>query len=109
MMINPATQQRKAKEVVLKAKTGQLCLALNACGAAKDSALLCDSYADLGVTDPTGEPVNATYSVSSATSSTDTVTISGAFPTGATSCTYMCSFNFDTGDIVKLTQGGSCL
>jgi len=110
MTINPATQQRKAKEAVLKAKTSQLCLALNACGAAKDSALLCDTFAKIGVTDPTGDPPISTYTLTSnpdPTTATSIVTVTGTFGT----CIYECNFNFSDGSSLKFGSkaGSVCL
>jgi len=108
MVINPAQMQRKAKEAVLNAKTSQICLALNACGAAKDAATSCDTYADLGVTDPSGDPLTSTYVLTSnpsPTTTTSTVTITGSLTTGSATCFYNCSFNFNDGTLGKFQKG----
>ena len=57
VVINPAQLQRKSREAVLKAKTSQLCTALNNCGAVKTASTDCDDFTKLGVTNPTGDPL----------------------------------------------------
>ena len=110
VIINPVQQQRKAKEAVLKAKTSQLCLALNGCGVIKDNAVLCNTYAELGATDPTGDPLTATYILVSnpnPTVATSNVTITGTYGV----CIYECNFNFSDGSSLKFgpKAGAVCL
>ena len=111
IVINPATQQRKAKEAVLKAKTSQLCLALNACGATKDSALLCDTEAEIGVPTLTTllDPPGASYTITPANNANDAITINGYYPTGSITCQYYCDFQFLDGKSTPLTKGAACL
>jgi len=113
LVINPTLMQRKAKETVLKAKTSQLCLALNACGAARDNASLCDTEIELGVPSLATllDPPTATYTLvpSPATSPNDTIAITGNYITGGTTCIYDCNFNFSDGSIKTLTKGANCL
>lgn len=117
MVINPVEVQRKAKEAVLKVKTSQLCLALNACGSAKDDARLCDAWnsvtgsrdwAELGTSDPTGDPPTSTYTLLPAPAAADsTLTVTGTYGT----CIYECNFNFSDGSSLKLgvKAGATCL
>lgn len=110
MVINPATQQKKAREAVLKSKTSQLCLALNACGAAEDDATKCDTFSKIGATDPTGDPVGAAYIITSSpnpTTAISNITITGTF--GA--CIYECNYNFNDGAIgnFKKRATATCL
>jgi prepilin-type N-terminal cleavage/methylation domain-containing protein len=114
LVINPTQMQRKAREAVLKAKTGQLCLALNACGSVHDDATLCDEstspanpFANVGATVPT-EPLTALYDITNTGVATGTVRVSGSLTTGSTTCVYDCTFNFGTGAIQDLT-GVGCL
>jgi len=100
MVINPAQLQKKSREAVLKAKTSQLCTALNNCGAVKTASTDCDSYAEMGVADPTGDPLNSSYSITT----TDPITITGILDT----CSFTCSFTFSDGSVGKLT-GYGCL
>jgi len=102
MVINPTQLQRKSREAVLKAKTSQLCTALNNCGAVKTASADCDDFTKLGVTDPTGDPLNSSYSITTV----DPITITGTLGAGA--CSFTCSFNFSDGSVGKLT-GSGCL
>lgn len=113
MVINPAQLQRKSREAVLKAKTSQICVALNACGAVKSSALDCYGvstvdFTKLNITNPSGDPVGATYtlSCSDATCASDsTLTVNGQLGT----CIFSCFFDFSDGDVGNLTMVGTCL
>jgi hypothetical protein len=109
MIINPTQMQKKGREAVLKAKMSQLCLALNICGAAKDDARLCDTLAEAGTSDPSGDPATATYTwlPSPAPLATSTITLTGTYGT----CIYECNYNFNDGTSLKLGKrfGATCL
>ena len=111
VVINPVQLQRKSREAVLKAKTSQLCLALNSCGAAKDDARICDNsggadpFSDLGVVNPAGNPATATYTITGpVAAATATVQIVGSLTTAGSTCQYRCSINFNDGSIGKFEQ-----
>ncbi len=100
MVVNPAQLQRKSKEAVLKARTSQLCTALNNCAAVRKDSSECDSFADLGVKDPSGDPEGAYYKMDSG----ETVMILGTLDP----CVFRCDFNFSDGSAGGLTAS-DCL
>lgn len=132
LLINPARQQRKSKETILKANTNKLCLALYACSTTAGDVTQCDSFvgtelasdiADLrglagdtanaqAATRATSAPAYATYSLGVAG---QIVTITGSLPgsntnpggsgaaTAANPCVFTCTYDFATGDAAPVT------
>ena len=99
-VINPAQQQLKANQSVLRSSTEKMCLALQACGTTTTDANQCDTKAEAGITVP-AVPVGASYFLSDSTNpatsdssanvaTTATVAVRGALGT----CTYDCNYNF---------------
>lgn len=114
MVINPAQLQKKSREAVLKARTSQICVALNTCAAVKSSATDCyvegdvRDFSKLNTTNPSGDPVDSTYELTCSDdpcASDSTLTVNGRLYT----CSYSCSFDFSDGDVIGLTKGGTCL
>lgn len=121
-VIDPARQQRKAKESVLRATVEKGCLALHACGGTSTDATTCDSMTEAGIKDPTGTPPTATYFIrgdtattasnSVAAGATATVGLTGHLVTGAETCRFQCAFDFSaTGGAVPMSipAGSTCL
>ncbi len=132
LLINPARQQRKSKETILKANTNKLCLALYACSTTAGDVTQCDSFvgtelasdiADLrgaaadtanaqAAVRATSAPAYATYSLGVAG---QIVTITGSLPgsntnpggsgaaTAANPCVFTCTYDFATGDAAPVT------
>lgn len=105
VVINPAKQQRKASESILKANTNKLCLGLYSCTSTTATATNCGSntiattLALIGATSPTA-PATATYA---SALSGNVVTLTGTLPytggseTANVDCSYSCSYDFSTG------------
>lgn len=96
-VLNPAKQQQRAKEGVLKANMNKACLALSACGAANIAVGSCNDFNKIGVIPPDGTPVGSAYAPAV---SGDVVTITGTLDT----CVYKCTYNFNTGTSTIVTQ-----
>lgn len=124
-IINPAKQQRKAKESILKANANKVCLALFACSSTAGDVTSCDTFAGNEVAAAvdtlrgtpnnftlTGAAANANavpaYATYTMTIATNLVTITGSLPggnatggngaaTATNACSYVCSYNFNTG------------
>jgi len=114
MIINPAQLQRKAKEAVLKAKTSQLCSAMNNCFSLRNDATMCYISGQLGIYVPKGDPPGASYTRTAEpwpVVAASTITITGMLPTGADTCSYTCSFDFGDGSLEKFREaaGSNCL
>jgi prepilin-type N-terminal cleavage/methylation domain-containing protein len=62
-VIDPAKQQRKARETVLRSTVEKGCLALHACGSTSSYAIGCDSAPEVGIINPDGTPGTATYTL----------------------------------------------
>ena len=99
-VINPAQQQLRANQSVLRSNTEKMCLALQACGSATTSALDCGTKALVGITTPT-VPAGANYWLSTAnppvgdvaaTGATQTMFVRGILGT----CAIDCNYNFNT-------------
>lgn len=133
-VINPARQQRKSREAILKSNTNKICFALFTCASSAQDISLCNDFsaskvavditelrgaAQTGPTQPassrsaTSIPGYSTYNM---TETADTITITGNLPgTGAGSsgaagsCDFTCSYNFLTGDAQSIQTGSGCL
>ncbi|HXK52571.1 prepilin-type N-terminal cleavage/methylation domain-containing protein [Candidatus Nomurabacteria bacterium] len=108
-VLNPARQQQRARETVLRANTEKVCLALHSCAVTSSSALNCDDWTDIGAINPTGTPTGSTYPISPspATAAGDTITITGTLG----SCVFTCNYNFtnSTAGQLALGTGATCL
>lgn len=92
-VINPAQQQAKAREAVLRSNVNKVCLAMFACANTQDgtaAVAACDTHPELGTNDPSGTPTGSSYAF---TAASPNLTVSGTL--GA--CTYECSINTATG------------
>lgn len=111
-VINPATQQRRAKESVLRANVDKLCVTMMGCAAARsDPATSCITtgasftypatvnaawttwMGQVGANNP-GGPSPSTYT---ATYAAPTITIAGTTTNQAVTCSYSCTYNTTTG------------
>lgn len=120
-VLNPAKQQRRAREAVFQANVNKYCAALQACASTTTNATRCDTEAELGISSQDGSPiVNTQYGVRGDTSAytdqtvsnpTDVVYISAQLPAGAgsdgTTCVAQCGYNFGTG--VPITYSGQAV
>lgn len=63
-VINPAAQQDKAKEGVMKSNLDKIATAMNACASSRvDPYNKCDSIGEIGIVSPNGNPSGASYEV----------------------------------------------
>ena len=123
-VIDPARQQRKAKETVLRATVEKGCLALHACGGTSTDANNCDEKTEIGVRAVDGTPVGSTYYVNDAVAPTDvdssanvsttaTVVYRGVLISGTDTCRFQCGYDFTatTGGPVAMSipAGSVCL
>ena len=115
-VINPAKQQQRAKESVLRSNVEKGCLALHACGAASADARTCGTLVDVGIITPpaatgtyivtTNVPANPLPAVAAPAAASDTVYFMGALGT----CTFGCGYNFGTSTATMLSKGATvCL
>jgi len=64
VVINPAVQQDKAKEGVIKGNVDKIAAAMNACASSRSTVYNnCDSFGEIGVQSPNGNPAGSWYSV----------------------------------------------
>ena len=117
--INPAKQQQRANESVLRTNVEKGCLALNACGVTTADAMKCDTAIDVGFitpTAPTGSAyyftkdtanVNTIVADAPATLAADTVNLVGDLGL----CRFYCSMTPSTTATVNLqiVAGATCL
>jgi len=104
-VMNPAEQQRKAKESVLRANTDKLCLAMHACAATTTTPLSrCVAFGTgantVGATQPTDVPVGSTYAITN----TNPITVTGTLGT----CSFSCNYNTPTGVATAVTPNAGC-
>jgi len=111
-VLNPALQQQKANESVLRANTEKMCLALHACGATSTVSTTCDTWTEIGVAAgganltsiTTVAPTGATYAGAlSGTSPNQKLTITGTL----SSCVYTCAFDFASGAPIATNMTGA--
>ena len=106
-VINPAAQQTRANQSVLRASTEKICIAVQACAASTLDALNCDTAADAGYTAP-AVPAGAVYAIANApASAAGTITVTGTLA----GCVFGCSATPSTGGFVNLAQtsaAGTC-
>ena len=104
-VLNPAKQQQRAKEGVLKANMDKACLALSACGAATTDIDMCDTFLEMGVIDPDGTPVDSEYAVLDPDGG-NVATITGTLD----ACVYECTYSITSGvsTVVDQAAGSIC-
>lgn len=108
-VINPAKQQRKANEAVLKANTNKVCIAVEGCVLGNvDPSGNCDSIAEVG-TNPSGSPYGSTYVVSITNSVITTVGTLSAGAGSASACTVTCTYNVSSGVSSAIAVGAGCI
>lgn len=120
VVVNPARQQRKSQESVLRATANKVCLALFSCAQTTVDARSCDTDNEIGIVSPNGKPIAlTTYALSSSptpTVSTSAITMTATLPegtgqknvtAGVDTCVYTCIFNFGTYAATNLTQSGT--
>ena len=95
-IINPQKQQAKAQEAMMRSNLAKVCMALNGCGALKNSPRECENWNALGVNDPTGNPIGAGYYVWWVND--PNITYYYGYQGGkGSNCYYLCYYNFSTG------------
>ncbi len=117
-VINPAQQQLRARETVLRTNVEKGCLALHSCAATSTNANMCDTKDEIGVRNVDGTPTGSNYYLtdaavpgdadSSANAATDaTVTYRGVLGT----CRFQCNYNFssNTPSMITIPVGSTCL
>jgi prepilin-type N-terminal cleavage/methylation domain-containing protein len=103
-VINPAQQQLKSRQAVLKANTDKGCLAINACEATSSTVADCDTVAEVGIIDPSGTPTSSTYALTAP--GAGAVTYTGTLGT----CNYSCTANITNGTPAGLAvAAAACL
>jgi len=80
-VIDPAKQRRKSKESVMQANLAKACLALVACKTSSTTmdTATCDTWPEIGATNPSGTPTGANYY------------LTGSYGTGATNYNHIYS------------------
>jgi prepilin-type N-terminal cleavage/methylation domain-containing protein len=98
-VIDPARQQKKARETVLRSTVEKGCLALHACGSTTASAIGCDSAPEIGIINPNGTPDTATYTLTNVSGGTTNVVPNTDYTTmyfvGVyDTCKFQCGYTF---------------
>lgn len=109
-VLDPAAQQRKAREAALRTNVEKACMALHACGSTAQSAAQCDTYTEAGIRNngaatevPTFDdvPTGATYILDDQNTAAFAY-VNGGAAAGATlylrgtlgTCWFECDYNF---------------
>lgn len=96
-VMNPAEQQRRARESVVRSNTDKICLAMHACAAARQApATSCITFANVGVNDPAGTPTGSTYTISY---SDPDITVAGEDSAG---CEFSCTYDVTDGTATQV-------
>lgn len=93
-VINPAQQQRKASEAVLRANTDKLCTAMIACLSATTDTTKCDTVLEIGQS-PDGNPTGSSYVIDS--SNPAAWAVQGKASVAANACTFQCTYDTTDG------------
>ena len=112
-VIDPARQQRKAREAVLRTNVEKGCLALFACGVTSNDPDTCDIRDEAGIlakANVDGTPTGATYGLSDTAGGVDgDVSVTGGandntvyYRGTLNTCRFQCGYNFDTAATIKL-------
>lgn len=131
-VMQPATQQRKAREVALRSNVEKMCLGLHGCGLTSRSAADCDTYSEAGIRSDgltpqspefNGTPTNAVYILSNDVSGVpyindsanpnDILYVTGTIDDGnpaTLDCSFQCNYNFGTSTPSNpfMTQSTGC-
>ncbi len=106
-VMNPATQQRKAKESVLRANTDKICLAMHACASSRSDPLTgCNTLALIGATAPAVPNSDSSYTPSVAG---NVITITGDYSAAAGDCVFTCTYDASLGTSTAVTPNANCL
>ena len=122
-VINPAQQQMKAREAVLRANVEKGCLGLHACGSTTDDANNCDTKAEVGLRAIDGSPTGSTYYLTDAGTPGDADSSANAAATAtvhyrglAGTCRFQCAYDFNadaplmySGSVMEIPVGSTCL
>ncbi|MFC1621968.1 prepilin-type N-terminal cleavage/methylation domain-containing protein [Patescibacteria group bacterium] len=100
-VMNPAEQQRKAREAVVRANTDKLCLAMHACAATTTTPEVgcvafivgANTVDTIGATAPDDTPIGSTYAIDYGPATT-TITVTGSDSAG---CDFNCTYNTSDG------------
>ncbi|HSX39433.1 MAG TPA: prepilin-type N-terminal cleavage/methylation domain-containing protein [Candidatus Saccharimonadales bacterium] len=101
-VIDPAGQQKKARETVLRATVEKACLALAACGQTSTDATNCDTKAEIGVLNVNQTPTGANYFVNGAVTPGDVDAVAASATADVIyrgvlgTCRFECDYNFNT-------------
>ncbi len=116
-VIDPAAQQLKARETVLRSNVEKGCLALQACGGTTGDANNCDTKTEIGVRAIDGTPTGSNYYLTDAAVPGDADSAANA-AAGATvtyrgllgTCRFQCNYNFGTSTPADMTipAGSTC-
>src|SRR3990167_9086611 len=107
VILNPAKQQRRSQEAVMKANLNKTCLALYSCAQTTTVLASCNSFNSIGVISPAGTPTGSTYAISATDPVTITATLGGGLAgaeTSGTDCVYTCGYNIGTSTAVPLAE-----
>jgi len=117
-VINPARQQTRARETVLRSTVEKGCLALHACGSTSADANTCDTKDEIGVLGVDGTPTGATYYLTDsatpgdADSSANTAVGANVIYRGLLgTCRFQCNYDFGatTAGGIVIPTGSTCL
>ena len=117
-VIDPARQQTKARETVLRSSVEKGCLALHACGNTSSDANNCDQKTEIGVRAIDGTPTGATYYVTDNAVPADADDNANASATAVVyyrgllgTCRFQCNYDFNatTAALLSIPAGSTCL
>lgn len=102
-VLNPAQQQRRAREGVLQANTGKLCTGLFACAATTTTLANCNSDTLIGVSIPNNTPLGSVYTIQP--QGANSIRVTGTLGT----CNGYCEYDFANSVATPLlfTRSGS--
>jgi prepilin-type N-terminal cleavage/methylation domain-containing protein len=112
-VINPAYQQRRASEAVMRTNTDQLCHSLAICSISRteplvncftapgthDTPSFADTLRNLGSMDPTNKPLYSTYDFANNGGS---ISVTSEVTVGGHTCQYSCAYNLSDGTYVPI-------
>ena len=122
-VIDPAGQQRKARETVLRSNVEKGCLALHACGISTVNSNNCDTNPELGISDA-ASPQGSNYYLTDAATPADadssanpSVTAPVRYRGVLGTCRFQCGYDFSAPspftyagqDIMEIPVGSTCI
>ena len=123
-VIDPARQQAKARETVLRSTVEKGCLAIQACGATSSDARNCDTKGEAGIMTVNGTPANAQYFINPSSASaiaadgaaaaTDSAVLYiGTVASIGGNCRFACGYYFNSSSpaplLLQSSPGANCL